>query len=446
MTSMRKNPSPEAPEVEKTTIRQISIRLLPVLLLGYLVAYIDRSNVGFAAIHMNDDIGLSSSQFGFGASVFFLAYVALEVPSNIALNRYGARVWLARIMITWGLVAIGMAFVAGPTSFTVMRVLLGAAEAGFFPGVILYLTFWYPPAHRGRVIALFSMAIPLASVLGSPLSGYLLRLQGLLGLHGWQWLFIIEGIPAAVLGVVALFVLPSHPNNARWLSVEQRAWLENELRPQEPTSEVRHVAMRKTLLNKRVLRLSLVYASTAAISQALSVWQPQMVKGFGLSDTQVGWLNAIPFAIATILMLLWGRASDRGSGRVRFTVIPIALSAVALAFVPLAYALPGFLLVLSAVLVGTYAAKGPFWSLSTQWLSRREAVAGVAMINSLGSLAAFGGNWLVGGIKDRTGSFTLALMPLMALAAVSVLALTVAARAERRSDIGAAPAQQELGV
>ncbi|MGY0489423.1 MFS transporter [Streptomyces sp. WG-D5] len=192
--------------------------------------------------------------------------------------------------------------------------------------------------------------------------------------------------------------------------------------------------------------LSLVYASTAAISQALSVWQPQMVKGFGLSDTQVGWLNAIPFAIATVAMVLWGKASDRSRGRVRFTVIPIALSAVALAFVPLAYALPVFLLVLSAVLVGTYAAKGPFWSLSTQWLSRREAVAGIAVINSLGSLAAFGGNWLVGGIKDRTGSFTLALMPLMALAAVSVLALIVAARAEHRSDIGAAPDQQELGV
>ncbi|CAL9642375.1 Putative tartrate transporter [Streptomyces sp. enrichment culture] len=419
-------------ETERSTIRRISFRLLPLLVLGYLIAYIDRSNVGFAAIQMNDDIGLNASQFGFGASVFFLAYVLLEVPSNVALNRYGARVWLARIMITWGIVAAGMAFVTGPTSFVVMRVLLGAAEAGFFPGVLLYLTFWYPPAYRGRVIALFSIAIPLASVLGSPLSGHLLGLDGLLGLKGWQWLFILEGAPAAVLGVVALVVLPSRPEKAAWLTGEQRAWLEAELRAREEATGSGHTPLSRVLLNRRVLLLSLVYASTAAISQALSVWQPQMVKEFGLTDTQVGWLNGIPFAVATVAMIFWGRASDRRSERVRFAVIPIALSALALAFVPLASSLPVFLVVLSAVLVGTYSAKGPFWSLGTEWLSKREAVTGIAVINSLGSLAAFGGNWVVGGIKDRTGSFTLALMPLMALAAVSVLTLLVAARAERK--------------
>ncbi|WP_172652807.1 MFS transporter [Rhodococcus opacus] len=413
--------------LERSTIRRISIRLLPFLVLGYLIAYIDRSNVGFASLQMNDDIGLTASAFGLGASVFFLAYVLLEVPSNMALNKVGARLWIARIMITWGILAAGMAFVVGPTSFTVMRFLLGAAEAGFFPGVILYLTFWFPPSYRARVIALFSMAIPLASVLGSPISGYLLGLDGLLGLRGWQWLFIIEGLPAVILGILALFVLPSRPSTAKWLPTAEREWLEAELRAQETVVENHHTPLRKVLLSRKILLLSLVYASTAAISQGLSLWQPQMIKSFGLTNTQIGWVNAIPFAVAVVGMIIWGRISDRRAERVRSTALPIAVSAIALAFVPFIVSLPIFLIVLSTVLIGTYAAKGPFWSLSTEWLSKREAVAGVAMINSLGSLAAFGGNWVIGAIKDHTGSFALAMIPLMILAAVSVITLLIAA-------------------
>ncbi|WP_016882011.1 MULTISPECIES: MFS transporter [unclassified Rhodococcus (in: high G+C Gram-positive bacteria)] len=418
--------------LERSTIRRISIRLLPFLVLGYLIAYIDRSNVGFASLQMNDDIGLSASAFGLGASVFFLAYVLLEVPSNMALNKVGARLWIARIMITWGILAAGMAFVVGPTSFTVMRFLLGAAEAGFFPGVILYLTFWFPPSYRARVIALFSMAIPLASVLGSPISGYLLGLDGLLGLRGWQWLFIIEGLPAVILGILALFVLPSRPSTAKWLPTAEREWLEAALRAQETVVENHHTPLRKVLLSRKILLLSLVYASTAAISQGLSLWQPQMIKSFGLTNTQIGWVNAIPFAVAVVGMIIWGRISDRRAERVRSTALPIAVSAIALAFVPLIVSLPIFLIVLSTVLIGTYAAKGPFWSLSTEWLSKREAVAGVAMINSLGSLAAFGGNWVIGAIKDHTDSFALAMIPLMILAAVSVITLLIAAYFEGR--------------
>jgi MFS family permease len=418
--------------IERSAIRRISLRLVPFLALGYLIAYIDRTNVGFASLQMNDDIGLSPSVFGFGASVFFLAYVIFEVPSNILLAKVGARLWIARIMITWGIVSAAMAFVVGPASFISMRVLLGIAEAGFFPGVILYLTFWFPPAYRARVVAWFSVAIPLSSIIGSPISGYLLELDGLFGLRGWQLLFLIEGIPAVILGILALVVLPSLPKNAKWLPAEEKAWLEKALHTQENVVDDRHIPLRKLLVSKKILILSLVYASTAAISQGLSLWQPQMIKSFGLTNTQVGWVNAIPFAVAVIGMILWGRISDRRGERVRATVLPIALSALALAFVPLAVSLPLFMVVVSVVLVGTYAAKGPFWGLSTEWMSRREAVAGVAMVNALGSLAAFGGNWVIGAINDSTGSFALSMVPLMVLAAVSVTALLIAARAERK--------------
>jgi MFS family permease len=335
-------------------------------------------------------------------------------------------------MITWGIVSAAMAFVVGPASVISMRVLLGIAEAGFFPGVILYLTFWFPPAYRARVVAWFSVAIPLSSIIGSPISGYLLELDGLFGLRGWQLLFLIEGIPAVILGILALVVLPSLPKNAKWLPAEEKAWLEKALHTQENVVDDRHIPLRKLLVSKKILILSLVYASTAAISQGLSLWQPQMIKSFGLTNTQVGWVNAIPFAVAVIGMILWGRISDRRGERVRATVLPIALSALALAFVPLAVSLPLFMVVVSVVLVGTYAAKGPFWGLSTEWMSRREAVAGVAMVNALGSLAAFGGNWVIGAINDSTGSFALSMVPLMVLAAVSVTALLIAARAERK--------------
>jgi MFS family permease len=417
--------------IERSAMRRISLRLVPFLALGYLIAYIDRTNVGFASLQMNEDIGLSPSVFGFGASVFFLAYVIFEVPSNILLAKVGARLWIARIMITWGIVSAAMAFVVGPTSFILMRILLGIAEAGFFPGVILYLTFWFPPAYRARVVAWFSVAIPLSSIIGSPISGYLLELDGLFGLRGWQLLFLLEGIPAVVLGILALLVLPSLPKNAKWLPAEEKVWLENEMHAQEKSVEDRHIPLRKLLVSKKILILSLVYASTAAISQGLSLWQPQMIKSFGLTNTQVGWINAIPFAVAVIGMIVWGRISDRRGERVRATVLPIALSALALAFVPLAVSLPLFMVVVSVVLVGTYAAKGPFWGLSTEWMSKREAVAGVAMVNALGSLAAFGGNWVIGAINDQTGSFALSMIPLMILAAVSVTTLLLAARSER---------------
>lgn len=427
--------SMETSAIGKSAIRRISFRLVPFLMLGYLIAYIDRSNVGFASLQMNDDIGLSSAVFGFGASIFFIAYVVFEVPSNILMEKFGARVWIARIMISWGVVSAATALIVGPSSFIAMRILLGVAEAGFFPGVILYLTYWFPPAYRARVVAWFAVAIPLSSIIGSPISGYLLGLDGLFGLRGWQLLFLIEGLPAVILGIIAMFVLPSHPKDAKWLPSAERDWLENKLAEETIVEQSERLPLMKILLSPKILILALVYASTAAISQGLSLWQPQMIKSFGLTDVQVGWINAVPFAVAVIVMLLWSRYSDKTRKRVMSTVVPMCVAAVGLIFIPWAVSLPLFMIVVSIVLMGTYASKGPFWSLSTEWMGKREAVAGVAMVNALGSLAAFGGNWVIGAIHDNTGSFGLSMLPLMILGFVSSAVLIIAARAQGKKTL-----------
>ncbi|MBB4688217.1 MFS transporter [Amycolatopsis jiangsuensis] len=432
----------------KAAIRRISWRLMPFLLAGFLIAYIDRSNVGFAGLQMNEDIGLTASMFGFGASMFFFTYVLLEVPSNLAMARVGARIWITRIMITWGLVAMATALVQGPVSFIIVRMLLGAAEAGFFPGVILYLTYFYPAAYRARVFALFSVAIPLASIVGSPLSGLLLGLDGTVGLAGWQWLFIVEGVPAVLLGLCAPLILPTGPATAKWLPEQEKTWLSSTLRDEDSTVEkpARRLPLKRILLSRRVLLLTLIYAGTAAISQGLSLWQPQIIKSFGLSNAQVGWINAVPFAVAVIGMLLWSRFSDRRNERALSTAIPIVVAIVGLAFIPAARSLLPFVLLASVVLIGTYASKGPFWGLSTETLSRRETAAGVALINSLGSLAAFGGNWIIGVIKESTGSFVLTLLPLLGISVASLIALAVLVllRRTQRKERHTEPAQRSV--
>jgi MFS family permease len=334
-------------------------------------------------------------------------------------------------MITWGLVSTLMAFVVGPYSFYGVRFLLGAAEAGFFPGVILYLTYWFPAAYRGRIVALFSVAIPVASMIGSPLSGALLQLDGSMGLRGWQWLFILEALPAVALGVVALVVLPNSPAKASWLTAPEREWLTGRLAEEaaRKPAATAHPPLRDVLFNRTVLLLALAYAGTAGISQGLSLWQPQMIKSFGLTNWQVGLVNGIPFAIASVAMVLWGRHSDRTRERIWHTALPVALSAVALACTSLAGgSLTLFLLVLSLTLVGTYAMKGPFWGLATERLSAREAAGGIAMINCLGSLAPFFGNFLIGAIKDATGSYGLAMLPLVLLSAAGCVALFATGR------------------
>src|SRR5215203_6663362 len=284
------SPKPDLSELEKETMRKVGLRLIPFLILCYFIAYVDRVNVGFAALTMNKDLGLSAAAFGTGAALFFVAYVLFEVPSNLAMEKVGARLWIARIMITWGLVGIGMAFVVGPYSFYLGRFLLGAAEAGFFPCVILYLTYWFPAPYRARVVATFMVAIPISSFLGSPLSAMLLELEGTLGLHGWQWLFILEALPAVVLGLVALFMLPSRPSEAKWLSAEQSEWLTRRLEDEKTSraAPVGHMPLWKVLSNPTIWALALIYAGSSATINALSLWQPQILKSFGLTNLQTG--------------------------------------------------------------------------------------------------------------------------------------------------------------
>jgi MFS family permease len=283
---MASAPSEDA-MLEATTMRKITLRIVPFLMICYFVAFVDRVNAGFAALQMNKDIGLSASVFGLGGGLFFIAYVICEVPSNLAMEKVGARLWIARIMITWGIVSGLMALVVGPWSFYAVRILLGAAEAGFFPGVILYLTYWFPSEYRGRVVAVFMVAIPLSSFLGSPISASLLQTDGIMGLRGWQWLFVLEAVPAVLLGILALWLLPNGPERARWLAPNERAWLSGKLAAEAARMRPKkHLSLWKALWTPQVLILALVYSGASATSNALSLWQPQILKSYGLSNVE----------------------------------------------------------------------------------------------------------------------------------------------------------------
>ena len=317
--------------LEKATMWKIGIRLVPFLMVCYFIAYVDRVNSGFAALTMNKDLGLTQAMFGIGGGLFYIAYILFEVPSNLAMEKVGARLWIGRIMITWGLVGIASAFVVGPFSFYAARFLLGAAEAGFFPGVILYLTYWFPAQYRARIVATFMVAIPLSSFLGSPVSAGLLELEGALGLHGWQWLFMVEAVPAVVLGLMALFLLPNRPTDATWLTTEERGWLTQRLDAERSRAKpVGHLSLWKILSNKYVWALALIYCGSSATSNALSLWQPQILKSFGLSNLQTGLLNMIPFGIACVFMILWGRRADKSGERIWNTALPLALTSLCL--------------------------------------------------------------------------------------------------------------------
>jgi MFS transporter, ACS family, tartrate transporter len=393
---------------------------MPLLVAAYFVAFIDRVNVGFAALQMNADLGLSSTAFGFGAGLFYLSYALLEVPSNLLMRRVGARRWLARIMISWGLLAAAMALVSGPRSFYALRLLLGAAEAGFFPGVILFLTDWYPPAYRARIVALFMVAIPLSSFFGAPLSAQLLQLDGALGLRGWQWLYLVQGTPAVLFGLLSLLVLEDRPADARWLDATQRQWLLPQLAA--PQLAGRRSAWR--LFGQPKVRVAaLMCAGSAGVSQCLANWQPQIVKSFGLSLTHTGLASAAPYLVASIAMVWWGHHSDGRGERIVHTAVPLALSALALLSALWLRGLWPMLTLLTVVLVAIYAFKGPFWALSAEWLAGPDAAAGLALVNATAAAAAFGANWLFGLIRDATGSYALAMQPMTVLSVVGLIAL-----------------------
>ena len=407
----------------RATLRAVSRRLIPFLFLLYVVSFLDRVNVGFAALEMNSDLGLSPAVYGFGAGIFFIGYALLEVPSNLILARVGARRWIARIMITWGIIAAGMMFVRGPVSFYVLRFLLGIAEAGFFPGIIFYLSEWFPADARARAVARFMTAIPVSAVIGGPVSGALLGLSGRLGLAGWQWLFLLEGLPAVVLGVVVLRYLPDRPDEVAWLPPEQRTWLIERLRAERDTCIERHgLTVIRALSTGVVWQMGLlVFLSISFGQYALALWLPQIVRGFsGLTNLQVGLVSAIPNLVAVIAMVIVAAHSDRTGERCLHIA---AASAVAVSgFVGCALVQSPVLAVmfLSLAAAGTLSAHGPFWPLPSKFLTGAAAAGGIALINSLANLSGFVGPYAIGLLSGSSGNFRsglllLAFVPLMGM-------------------------------
>jgi ACS family tartrate transporter-like MFS transporter len=412
----------------RATMAKVARRLLPFLILCYVVNYLDRVNVGFAALTMNRALGFTSTVFGLGAGVFFVAYIAGEVPSNLLMQRFGARRWIARIMITWGIVSGLMATVSGEASFYTLRFLLGLAEAGFFPGIILYLTWWFPSEYRGRIIGLFMVAAPLSGVFGAPVSGLLLGLDGVAGLQGWQWLFILEALPSVLIGFVVLWFLTDRPEQAKWLASNERAWLGERLaRERAAREQATDLSLREVLRDRRVLALGVVYAGAALANYGLSLWTPQIIKAFGgVSNLQTGFLTAIPYLCASVGMILWTRHSDRSRERVWHVACAGLLTCAGFIACSVLQN-PAFIMVaLCFAAIGSFSLVSSFWTLPTAFLSGTAAAAGLALINAIGSLGGFFGPYIIGALRDSTGNFSLALLPIAAgplLSAVIVLAM-----------------------
>ena len=420
--------------LETVTMRTVAWRLMPFLIAAYVICYIDRVNVGFAALQMNKAVGIDPKTYGLGAGIFFVGYFILEVPSNLALERFGARKWIARIMITWGMVSMAFALIGGPISFLVLRFLLGAAEAGFFPGVILYLTYWFPAVYRAKIVGIFMVGIPVAGMIGSPLSGAILGMDGVLGLGGWQWIFILEALPAILLGFYAFVWLTDKPKDAKWLQPDQQAWLIRTLETERSRApKIQHQSIWQVMTNKYVLIMALVYAGASGASTSLALWMPTLVKSYGLTNFNTGLVNAIPFAVAAVWMVAWGHSSDRTGERVWHNALPLMWMIAALLLTFWASNLWMIVPLLTLIAAGTYASKGPFWALSSEWLGSAASAAGLAQINALGNLSSFFFNYMIGYIKDETGSFPMALLPIVVVATLGTISILVIGRHQPRT-------------
>ncbi|HQZ15499.1 MAG TPA: MFS transporter [Vicinamibacteria bacterium] len=418
---------------EQAVVAKAARHLIPLMGLLYVVSFLDRVNVSYAALTMNADIGLSASAFGLGAGIFFIGYFLFEVPSNLILHRVGARAWIARILVTWGLVAMGMAWVQGPTTFLIGRFLLGVAEAGFFPGMILYLTYWFPGPERGRIIGSFMLAVPVASAIGGPVSTALLG-TSLFGLAGWQTMFVVEGLPAVALGFVVLRMLPDRPASAPWLSEGERRCLEALVARDEPAP----TRLMDGLASARVWLFASIYFGLVLGLYGFGFWAPQIIKSLGhLTNVQVGLISAIPYLAAAIAMVAWGRHSDTTGERVGHVCAPAALGAAG--FLVSATATDPYvsLIALTCGAVGIYAALPVFWTLPTVMLSGTAAAGGIALINSVGNLGGYLGPYAVGWLKDWTGGYAAGLFVLSgAMLGAGLLVLLIP---RRSPPVGATP-------
>jgi ACS family tartrate transporter-like MFS transporter len=395
------------------TIRKVTRRLIPFLILCYFAAYLDRVNLSFAAATMNRDLGFSPSVYGWGAGVFFLGYALFEAPSNFMLHRFGARLWISRIMLSWGVVSALAAFVQDAGSFYTVRFLLGVAEAGFMPGVILYLTWWIPAAQRGRILAAFLFAVPVATVVGAPLSAFLLNfMDDAAGLRGWQWLFIVEAFPAIALGLATPFVLTDRPDGATWLSAEERVWLVATVGAPSPyAGDWRDV--RAALGDPRAIALGLAYFGVVFALYGLSMWLPQIIPDYGPGPAVASAATAAPFAVGALAMLVWGRVADRSGHYVRFTAFAAVVAAFGLFAAARASTLTGAVVAICVAAAGVFSVLPTFWAMVSAMVGggARAAIA-IALINSIGNLAGFLGPYLVGWIRETTGSYGEALLAL----------------------------------
>jgi MFS transporter, ACS family, tartrate transporter len=409
--------------LEKSAMRKIYIRLLPFLVVAYILAYIDRINVSFAGLTMRGDLNMSAADFGFATGTFYWGYFLFEVPSNVILEKVGARLWIARIMITWGILAGVTAMVTDSTSYGIVRFLLGVAEAGFFPGIVLYFTYWFPSHHHARIVSGFLIGLPVAVAVGAPVSTALLGLDGMFGLHGWQIMYIAEAIPTVILGVVTFFVLTDRPDQAKFLTPEEVNWLTTKLASERKAKEqVRTYSLWQAMINPKVLLLALNYLGIVTASLGMLIFIPQIIKSIGqASNMMVGWLTMIPYICGGIALVVWGRISDRMNERRWNLLAACVLSTGGLVLAGLTMGSYWALVGMSLAAMGFYGSKGPFFAMPPMFLSGTALAGGIAWINSIGNLGGFFGPWYVGVMKDATGNFAGGLFGLALLSLVAAL-------------------------
>jgi ACS family tartrate transporter-like MFS transporter len=409
--------------IERSAVRKIYWRLLPIAILTYLLAYVDRINVSFAALTMRGDLHMSATEFGFASGIFFWGYFIFEVPSNVIMEKVGARLWIARIMITWGLFAMGTGFVTGTTSFAVLRFLLGVAEAGFLPGILLYFTYWLPAYHHARVVSGFFVGLPVAVALGSPLSTALLSLDGWFGLHGWQNMFLLEGLPTVLVGVVVLFVLVDKPAQAGFLTQPEKDWLAATLFAERAAKEAKQrISLWQSLINPKVLLLALNYLGIVTASLGMLIFIPQIVKSLGFSNNMtVGWLTMIPYGVSAVVAVIWGQVSDRMNERRWNLFVGCLASAAGLVIAAMTMGTWWAMVGMTIAACGFYGSKGPFWAMPPMFLTGPAAAAGIAWINSIGNLGGFFGPSYVGFMKDLTGGYAGGLYGLAAFGLIAAM-------------------------
>jgi MFS transporter, ACS family, tartrate transporter len=408
-----------AEELERQAVSKTAWRLLPLLTLAFIFNYIDRTSVGFAALSMNADLGLTATQFGWGAGILFAGYCLLEVPSNMMLYRYGARRWLARIMITWGLAAAATSLAVGPKSFYFARFVLGVAEAGFFPGVTFYLATWFPAKYRTRMLAWFMVGVPVSSILSGPLSGLLLNLDGVWGLAGWKWMFIMQGLPASIIGVIVLVMLRDNPSQAHWLTDMERDALISALANEHRDKEKKNLGA--ALRDKRVLILTGIQFGFVLGSYGIGIWLPTILKAHGLTISAIALVSTVPYIFATVAMLTWARAVDKSGKKIMNLLFTCLFGAGGMVIAAMFHQFWPAMIGITIAVIGVTTARAVFWSIPTRFLSGAAAAGGLAFINSVGTFGGFAGPFLVGWLKDVTGSFAMGMLGMAAMLLVSTI-------------------------